>query len=318
MCNEVTYGSASKSHPNANKVLLEEAWSSEKKKKKKKVQLRPHRDKPDKNNRTHLTNHYWARSPYARQGEIGLRTFFFFGLSRAAPAAYGSSQARGWIRATAASLQPQLMPMQDPNYICDLRHSSCQRRIPNSLSEARDQTRVLMDTSWVHYRWATMGTPEPSFKGLTVRWVGRQGLRWPRGEWSSTAEPAGVQSGASTRWQGGTHLQEGQGRERQAAALRRASCSSEKELLTDLSWEGPRRLRAAGETQWRRVLSQVPRSTRWWERTPPPKDIWAPNECGVTCMGRRSAEELRDVGVHGVPGGQSAENRKRDKAIVNS
>ena len=73
--------------------------------------------------------------------------FFFFFL--AAPGAYGGSQARSWIGATAAGLHhshsnirsepplqptPQLMAMLDPN----------------SLSEARDQTHVLMDTSRVH------------------------------------------------------------------------------------------------------------------------------------------------------------------------
>ena len=29
------------------------------------------------------------------------------------------------------------------------------------LRRARDQTRILMDTSRVHYRWATVGTPSP-------------------------------------------------------------------------------------------------------------------------------------------------------------
>ena len=38
-----------------------------------------------------------------------------------------------------------------PSCICDLHHSSWQCQIPNPLSEARNQTRVLMDTSWVHY-----------------------------------------------------------------------------------------------------------------------------------------------------------------------
>ena len=49
--------------------------------------------------------------------------------------------------------------MQDPSCICDLHHSSWQGQIPNPLSEARDQTRVLMDPSPVHYYWAAMGTP---------------------------------------------------------------------------------------------------------------------------------------------------------------
>ena len=37
--------------------------------------------------------------------------------------------------------------LQDPNCICDLHHSSQQRWIPNPLSEARDQTCILIDTS---------------------------------------------------------------------------------------------------------------------------------------------------------------------------
>ena len=39
----------------------------------------------------------------------------------------------------------------DPSYICDLHHSSGQRRILNPLSKAKDQSRVLMDTSGVPY-----------------------------------------------------------------------------------------------------------------------------------------------------------------------
>ena len=48
---------------------------------------------------------------------------------------------------------------QDLSHICDLCYSSWQHHIPNPLSEARDQTHVPMDTSWVHYRQAIMGTP---------------------------------------------------------------------------------------------------------------------------------------------------------------
>ena len=40
-----------------------------------------------------------------------------------------------------------------------LRPTPQQRRIPNPLSEARDQTHILVDTSWVHYHGAKMGTP---------------------------------------------------------------------------------------------------------------------------------------------------------------
>ena len=38
---------------------------------------------------------------------------------------------------------------QDPSHACDLHHSSWQHQILNTLIEARDQTHVLMDTSYV-------------------------------------------------------------------------------------------------------------------------------------------------------------------------
>ena len=38
----------------------------------------------------------------------------------------------------------------DPSHICDLHHSSQQHQILSPLSEARDQTYVLMDDSEVH------------------------------------------------------------------------------------------------------------------------------------------------------------------------
>ena len=41
---------------------------------------------------------------------------------------------------------------QDLSCVCDLHHSSRQHRILNPLCEARDQTHVLMDASWVCYR----------------------------------------------------------------------------------------------------------------------------------------------------------------------
>ena len=44
---------------------------------------------------------------------------------------------------------PTAMP--DVSHICDLHHSSQQHWILNPLSEVRDQTSVLMDTSQVHY-----------------------------------------------------------------------------------------------------------------------------------------------------------------------
>ena len=61
-------------------------------------------------------------------------------LFRAAPATYRCSQARGRSRAAAIA-------MRDPSHICHLHHSSQQRQILHPLSEARDQTHILMDTS---------------------------------------------------------------------------------------------------------------------------------------------------------------------------
>ena len=62
--------------------------------------------------------------------------------------AYGSSQARGQIRATAAGLRYSHRTL-DPSRICDLYHSWWQCQILNPLSEARDQTRIFMDTNQV-------------------------------------------------------------------------------------------------------------------------------------------------------------------------
>ena len=46
----------------------------------------------------------------------------------------------------------------DLSSVCDLHQSSRQCLILNPLSEARDRTCIVMDTSWVCYRCATMGT----------------------------------------------------------------------------------------------------------------------------------------------------------------
>ena len=57
----------------------------------------------------------------------------------------------------------------DPSCICNLHHSSQQCQILNPLNEARVGTCVLMDSSPVHYYWATMGSPFFSFlKGYFV------------------------------------------------------------------------------------------------------------------------------------------------------
>ena len=52
-----------------------------------------------------------------------------------------------------------VIAVQDLSSICDLYHSSWQCRIPHPLNESRDRTRIFMDTSWIHFHCATMGTP---------------------------------------------------------------------------------------------------------------------------------------------------------------
>ena len=53
--------------------------------------------------------------------------------------------------------------MQDPSHICDLHHSSWQCQITDPLSKARDQTRILLDTSGVCFCCATTGIPKEMF-----------------------------------------------------------------------------------------------------------------------------------------------------------
>ena len=50
--------------------------------------------------------------------------------------------------------------MPDQSCLFDLYHSSWQCQVLNPLRKAKDGTRIFMDPSWVHFRWATMGTPE--------------------------------------------------------------------------------------------------------------------------------------------------------------
>ena len=53
--------------------------------------------------------------------------------------------------------------MPDRSSICDLHHSSWQRQILNTLSEARKQSHSLMVPSQIHFHSTTTGTPIHSF-----------------------------------------------------------------------------------------------------------------------------------------------------------
>ena len=54
---------------------------------------------------------------------------------------------------------PTCTATRDPSGIFDLHHSSQELQIPDPLSEARDQTGILMDTSRIHFYCAATGTP---------------------------------------------------------------------------------------------------------------------------------------------------------------
>ena len=72
-------------------------------------------------------------------------SFFFFKGHRVS---YGSSQAMGRIRATTASLRHSHSNAGSMSHLRPT-HSSWQRQILNPLSEARDWTRIPMDTRGV-------------------------------------------------------------------------------------------------------------------------------------------------------------------------
>ena len=87
----------------------------------------------------------------------------------ATPTAYGSSQAWGRIRATAAGLTTATAT-RDPSHFCNLHCSSPQCWIPDPLIEARDQTHILMDRSWVGSCCSTTGTPYLFFELKKVKY----------------------------------------------------------------------------------------------------------------------------------------------------
>ena len=86
-----------------------------------------------------------------------LKFFFFFYLKkiffaffRAACAACGGRLGAEWELQLLACVTATATP--DPGrLICDLHHSSRRRQILNPLNEARDRTRILMDSRRVRY-----------------------------------------------------------------------------------------------------------------------------------------------------------------------
>ena len=58
------------------------------------------------------------------------------------------------------SVYATAIAMRDPNHVCTLHHSLWQCQIPDPLSEARDQTQILMDTGQIHLYCASTGIPQ--------------------------------------------------------------------------------------------------------------------------------------------------------------
>ena len=64
--------------------------------------------------------------------------YFIFAFFRAAPTAYGNSQAGAQSELQLLVYTTATATLWDLSHVCDLHHSSQQRQILNPLSEARD------------------------------------------------------------------------------------------------------------------------------------------------------------------------------------
>ena len=98
-----------------------------------------------------LENYWTQHSWHWPTSEVPAYLFCVF-LFRATPTAFGSSLARDRIRAVPAGLHhsPQQRGIQATSVTYTTTHSNTGSF--NPLSEARDWTRVFMDTNWVGYR----------------------------------------------------------------------------------------------------------------------------------------------------------------------
>ena len=118
---------------------------------------------------------------------------FLFLLFRAAPAAYGGSQA-GVESELQLPAYATATAIQDLSHVCDLHHSSRQHLILNPPSEARNQSLNLTVPSRIPFHCATMGTPSlSSFRGC-VSLAKQLGLKASGGSserWELSRFPAG-------------------------------------------------------------------------------------------------------------------------------
>ena len=109
-----------------------------------------------------IINHKSLEIVYERNDLVQYFIFFFWLFLRGCTMAYGSSQARGRIRAVAAGLhhshsnarsELHLWPTPQLKAMPDL----------NPLSKGRDRARILMDASKICFHWATNGNSNPVF-----------------------------------------------------------------------------------------------------------------------------------------------------------
>ena len=98
----------------------------------------------------------WSWHPYQRSFDHTHARLSVILIFTATPAAYGGSQARGRIRATAASLHHSHSNAGSEPHLRSIPQLT---RILESLSRARDQTHNLMVASWIHFCCVTVGTP---------------------------------------------------------------------------------------------------------------------------------------------------------------
>ena len=101
-----------------------------------------------------LTAYQYLRTFPMRLVMILTNTIFFLLLFRAAPTAYGSSQARGQMNWSHSCLLAYTTATAtwDLSHVCNLHHCSWQHQILKPLSGARDQTRILMHVPLNHNR----------------------------------------------------------------------------------------------------------------------------------------------------------------------
>ena len=76
----------------------------------------------------------------------------------ATPVAYGSSHSKGWVGPCSHQLTPQ--PQQRGIRASSATYTTAHSNTGSLIHCMKPgNSRILMDTSWVHYNWATMGTP---------------------------------------------------------------------------------------------------------------------------------------------------------------